>query len=446
MIRWSRLSTLTLAALALTGAGDGRDEPAAYRLRARVTAAAGASIQRLDLPAAVLAALQRADGRDVRLFDAHGARLAMARAEPVAGPNRAIPLPVLPIVGGAQSVAVTGMSLRLDDAGAAHLAQVDGAVRDAGGTTVLGSLLDARRLDGAARALVVEVALPAAQPVTLAVEASDDLKTWRPVAEQVAYHATTTPAPETVALAGLPLARTWLRVSWRGATRLVAPVVVRRATLTVVASGSAMPPPTITMPLARPRDAHAIDLALPFATPLTGMTLVPAGDAIVPVRIFGRDDAEQPWTPLGEGVAARVGGAARGGTIALDGATPQLLRIEADARTDGFVDAPMLTLRFAPAGIVFAAGAPPMTLAAGRADAADRFLPLASITGGAPPVAGGLPTARLEAIAPPALDLAPDRAGFPPGRLALWAVLLAATGLLGWMAWRLASAPAPREP
>ncbi len=436
MNRWPGRLSLAAAMLLLMAAGVG-DRPADYRVRARVTPVAGASVQRVELPGPVLAALQRTDGGDLRLFDATGRRVPLARIAAPPTRERTVALDPLPIVGAATAVAVTGLSLRLDDRGGAPVARVDGAVRDDGRADVVGALLDARSVDGTARSLAVEVALPAGQPVTLTVAASPDLKTWRPVAEQVAYHASTASAPERLALRGAPLAHDWLRITWRASTRLVAPVAIRAATLAVTHTGASTSP-VLTVVIPPPLDAHAIELALPFATRLAGVGIAPTTEAIVPFRLFGRADAEQPWLPLGEGTATRIGGVDRGRAIPLGGPTPRLLRIEADARSDGFVGGAALTLRFDPAGVAFASGGAPLTLAAGRAGGEDRSLPLASLLPGGEAAAGALSEARMDAIVAAPLDLLPASNGRPWRAIGLWAALLGATALLAGMAWRLA--------
>ncbi|WP_174280459.1 DUF3999 family protein, partial [Sphingomonas bacterium] len=82
MTRWHGIPLLASAATLLLAA-TGSDTPADYTVRARVTPVGRASMQRIELPGPVLAALQRADGGDLRLFDAKGRRVPIAR---VGGP------------------------------------------------------------------------------------------------------------------------------------------------------------------------------------------------------------------------------------------------------------------------------------------------------------------------------------------------------------------------
>ena len=421
---------LLAAAVTLAAASD---SPEDYAVLAPVVLAGDAPVQRLDLPAGVLASLQRADGGDLRLFDGDGRVLPMARAAPSRPDVRRESVAVLPILGSATALDVTGLSLTLDEDGRARVSGVDGQPRGAGEAVALGALIDTRRIMGTSEALELAVALPAGQPVTLTVDASPDLANWRPVASKVGYQATDALGRLSILLGDVPLQDTWLRVTWRASSPLLAPVAVRSATL-VSAAGRDGAERTIAATAPLTGDDHAVEAALPFATPLTGLAVVPAENAVLPVRVLGRADGEQPWRVVGGGTAARIGGGARREMIAIDGANVRQLRIEADPRTDGFARPPALNLRLAPAAIVFAVGPAPVTLAAGRAGGEDRFLPLAAVLRRGK-AAGDLPVARVTWTDQP-LALAPARAG-RRGWL-LWSVLLLAVAVLGWMAARLA--------
>ncbi len=427
--------SLLLLAATLGSAASNVDKPDDYMVTAPVVPASTAPVQRLDLPAGILAALQSADGTDVRLFDRNGRVLPMARGTPVSGPVLRRPISVLPILGSADTLDITGVSLTLDGEGRAQVVGVNGRPVDRGGAVTLGALLDARPLTGSGRALELSLQSPAGQPVTLDVDASADLKTWRPVAEQVAYQSGETALQLSLPLADLPLDRTWLRVSWSASSRLLSPVAVRGAAVLVSPGGGAAAP-TIGAIVALSADRHVIEAALPFATPLTGLAVEPAENAIVPIRILGRADSEQPWRLLGTGTAARVAGETRGGIMPISGAGVGQLRIQADARTDGFAEAPALTLRFAPATIVFATGPEPLTLAAGKMEGDDRFLPLPAVLN-TREESDTLPVASVIFNEQQPLQLTASPDGMNARRWLLWGVLLLATSFLGWIAWQL---------
>lgn len=442
MNRFAKLAGVVLTAWALAGAapaGSGED-PASYAIRIPVTPADGAPLQRLAIPAAALATARTADLSDLRIFDAAGKAMPMARTSPAPAPARRDVLPALPILGTADALNVTGVSLRLDDSGHARVSQVEGTVTGGPATSsVLGALLDARAIDGTAESLTLDADLPAAQPVTFTIEASTDLKDWRPLGERVIYRAAPvdgSPSAPPIALGDATLHGDYLRVTWRAASRLLSPVTVRRAVL-VTRAGSAATTSFVDAILPLQADPHAIEFVLPFATAVARIRIVPTGnDAVVPVRILGRLDREQPWTLLGEGTAARPNNpAVSQGVIVLNDAAYRQMRIEADRRLPGFTSPPTIGLGFGPREVVFlAAGRRPFVLAAGRATAVDAYLPLASMMTQA--ADGRLPTATTKAMNT-VVQLAPAGETGSSRQVLLWAVLLAATAVLGALAWLL---------
>ena len=434
MMRVIRSLWLGLTAAALVGAGAD-DDPAAYRVRIAVTPGAGSTVQRLTIPAAALIAAQTADLSDLRIFDARGRAMPIARLPAGAGSTRRDTLEAMPILGAADALTVERVSLRVDDQGRARVAQVDGKVAGAGGRSiVLGALFDARAIVGTARALALDVAVPAAQPVTFVVEASRDLSVWRPVGEKVVYRAA---AGSAGADATIPLSaaidRDYLKVTWRLGSRALAPVAVRQA---VLLSRPSDPGAGVVADATLPalRDAHDLTFVIPFRTPIATIRIVPRGDdVVVPVRILGRDDAEQPWTLLGTGIATRPAGGAATAAIAIGSGAYRTLRIEADARTAGFTTPPSIRFGFAAGDLLFlAAGPAPFTLAAGRAGGGSGYLVPAILMA----QGGGRPPAIATAAAAPArVTLAEVEEGrFGGARLVLWGVLLLATGLLAVLA------------
>jgi hypothetical protein len=426
---------LALAALALTGAApEGADTPDAYRARFAVTAAPGGGVQRIALPAAALAASQASALADVRVFDARGRQMPIARAPAIAPALRRNTVAAMPILGPSDGLRVTGMSLQLDEQGRARVAQLDGSVRDTPGETVLlGVLFDTRSISGGARRLTLDADIPASQPVTFTVEASRDLKDWRRIGEDVVFRASG--AARTAAaltLDGADLRRDYLRVTWKSSARLLTPVAIRSAAL------ETRPPDArtgvaIDARLSNSATGKTIEFRLQFATPLTAIRIVPTGaDLIVPVTISGRDTNELPWDRIGTGVARATDPA----PIALSGTPYRTIRIEADERTAGFSAPPTIQLVFAPKSIAFlAAGQAPYTLAAGRTGAATPYLALDSLVDDA---GRALPDAVV-AAPETRLDLMPvERSGLADGRSwLLWAILIGATGLLAGMAWLL---------
>ncbi|SFR96447.1 DUF3999 family protein [Sphingomonas jatrophae] len=437
MILIRRIAASLAAFAALVGAAPPfGDDPARYALRLPVELSPGGGVQRLDLPGAVLAAAKTTDLSDVRIFDADGRAMPTARAD-VAAALRRDTLRPMPILAPADTLRVTGMALRLDASGRPRLAALAGTPGEAGAPTVAAYLFDARAVAGDAVRLVLDADLPAGQAITFTVEASADLARWREVGQTVIYRAPgDTPAEAVLPLAGAAIERDYLRVSWQAGTRLLAPVAIRSASLLSRASGGVQ---ATVVDAALPALAAngSIDVAVPFATPIAWVDVRPtAGEALVPVRILARDDGEQPWRVLGAGVSGASA------PIMLNGAATTMLRIEATSAA--FRAAPALRIGFTPRALLFlAAGRPPYTLAVGQPNAADTYLPAATLAG------QGVAPREARLSAPPArLSLSPPASSGNGRKLLLWAVLLAATAALGamaWAVWRKQPAAPPQD-
>ena len=430
---------LALALLATTPAhAAGEDRPGDYAERVIVTPAPGATLQRVSMPARLLVASRRADLADVRIFNAYGRPVPIARAlTPLQQQRHRTTLPVLPILGAADALAVTGVSLRIDERNRASVVRVDGTPQGSG-SEVLGVLLDTRRIGDPAVGLDLDVTTPTGQPVTFTVESSPDLKDWQPVADKVIYRNGAQTGAATIALSSQVLQGRYLRVTWQAASRLLSPVTVRAAQV-VTTRGNADPLPRVVLTVPAPSDAHAIEFTLPFPATVAALEITLAGtDTLVPVRILGRDHAETPWSPIASGSLFRIGNRTNP-PFALQGTRFRQLRIEADARSPGFTAAPLIAARLEPVQLAFlATGTAPFTLAAGKADAAPAYLALDDLlqANGAN-ASAALPLATTAREADPTVQAIAPEHGTPWRRVVLWGVLLAATALLAGMVWLL---------
>ncbi|WP_422844544.1 DUF3999 domain-containing protein [Acidovorax sp. M2(2025)] len=474
-------AALFLAAGASQAAADA-GSPAAFAIRLPVALAADAPLQRVALPAEVLVRLQSPGYADLRLFNGAGQPVPMALAGVAAAraPETSVVLRAYPILGPAGtagSAPLEGLSLRIEERQGQRVVRVNtpGTANAQANQVVRGALLDARSLRQPAARMALDADLPAGQPVTFEVQASKDLKTWRPLAETVLYRAdaaTAAPAAagrlgtEQIDLHHAELQGHYLRVTWGDAA-----VNLRGATL--VTSQGAVARERVSARLAVPPLAHPRELvlALPFATPVAALTVTPAGsNVLIPVRVLGREHREQPWSPLASAVVYKMaigGQEQRSGPIELGGASVREIKIEADAKTPGFAAAPEVALQFEPVQLVFLASGPgPFTLAAGLPSppaAASAYLPLASlIPGYQPPQENSLPLAQADVARadlpgglPAGGALVPAAAasdGISTRSAVLWGVLLAGVGALALMAWlllrqtRRADAPVPAAP
>ena len=467
---WLAAAAMSLSAGAAQAAADA-NSPAAYAIRVPVTLAADAPLQRVLLPAEVLVRLQSPAYADVRLINGAGQPVPMALAGVAAAvasaPEESVNLPAYPILGGAStagSAELDGLSLRIDERQGRRVVQIDtgakaGTASQVGAQAVRGALLDARGLKLPVARMALDADLPAGQPVTFKVQTSTDLKHWELLAETVLYRAYASAAPtapgrlgnEQIDLQRADLKNHYLRVTWgdaavtlRGATLVTAPGMAARERI----SASVAAPP-----LSNPRE---LVLALPFSTPVAALKITPQGsNVLTPVRVLGRNDRNQPWSPLASAVIYRMamGGKEQSNApVELGGASVRELKIEADANTPGFSAAPEIALLFEPAQIVFlTSGQGPFTLAAGLTGAAavaGAFLPLPSLVPGYTPlqentlpvalanvaradITGGKPASGALVAAAPASD------GLSLRSWVLWGVLLAGVVALGLMAWVL---------
>ena len=480
LLRSAGLACVGLAFAGGLWAADA-NSPQSYAQRLPLATVPGAALQRVVLPAQVLAALQTADYRDIRIFNAQGQPVPMAlaaggSATVLAATEKQITLPAYPILGGAGASAGTlaqeGLSLRIEEQQGRRVVQINtsaGTPAAPSGQQVLGALFDTRTLGAPAVSLALDVDLPPAQPVSFQVATSRDLTHWSPLASTVLYRA---PAQNgaagaaqlgssTIHLTGADLKDQYLRVTWapaQGGVELGSNLALRGATVTTSRSAAAAARPTVQVNLPTQNKPHELGFSLPFATPVAAIGITPQGsNVLVPVRVLGRNGNQQPWTSLAEGVVYSLQTAGvdqRSAAITLpsyQGNSWRDIRVEADTKTPGFTAPPAVSVEFDPVQLVFvASGDAPFTLAAGlpatdAQAAASAYLPLQSLVPGYQPAQENtLPLARTEVAAAgaanvPASVQAPDLSNKTSTKtMVLWGVLLAGVLALGLMAWALA--------
>ena len=330
LLRSAGLACVGLAFAGGLWAADANN-PQSYAQRLPLATVPGAALQRVVLPAQVLAALQTADYRDIRIFNAQGQPVPMAlaaggSATVLAATEKQITLPAYPILGGAGASAGTlaqeGLSLRIEEQQGRRVVQINtsaGTPAAPSGQQVLGALFDTRTLGAPAVSLALDVDLPPAQPVSFQVATSRDLTHWSPLASTVLYRA---PAQNgaagaaqlgssTIHLTGADLKDQYLRVTWapaQGGVDLAANVALRGATVTTSRSAAAAARPTVQVNLPTQNKPHELGFSLPFATPVAAIGITPQGsNVLVPVRVLGRNSNQQPWTPLAQAVVAWLG-------------------------------------------------------------------------------------------------------------------------------------------
>ncbi len=471
---WAVLGTALCAVAAPSWAADSTS-PAAYALRLPVTLAADAPVQRLELPAKALLALQTAGYADVRVFNASGQAVPMAlgptpRAEAA---RQQTPLTAYPLLGRVDAAPGTldGMALRIEERsrnGVPERVVTVNAPAAASGVAsqhTLGALLDARMLQRPAVGLVLHADLPTGQPITFSVATSADLATWQPLASTVLFQADGDArlGASTLTWAPARLQGRYLRVTWTDAAGQRAGVTLRTATVITTGDGSEPVRPSATVATPVVTSPRTVSFSLPFAAPVAALQIRPEGNnVVIPLRVLGRPDASQPWQALASTVAYRLtaaGAVQTNAPVALPGTAVRDFELQVDEKTAGFAMPPHITALFNPVQLVFVASGPaPFTLAVGLPQAAPAWLAFSTLV---PSPSTGIADPALQAAALPLAAVAADDAGpaviaglpandRPPLRSAvLWAVLVAGVLALALMAWRLlkhSPSPAPGDP
>jgi hypothetical protein len=455
-----------LASMALLAWGAGAmaadaGHAESYAVRIPLTLAADAPLQRLVLPAQALAQLQTTGYQDVRVFNAQGQAVPIAFTQQAAATQNqrnVITLPANPIVGSVGALNTQGVSLRIHEQQGKRVVHIETDTAQAApqGKNIVGALLDARSVSAPAVAMVLDADFPTGQPISFEVQASKDLKNWRTLADTVLYRAAdkldATPSTAELGVQQMPLAFSdikdhYLRITWQDATGQAVPVVVRGAQISTLQSTALNTRSSAVMAMPALSNAHELSFVVPFAPPIAALDIkVQGSNVLIPVRVWGRNDRNQPWTPLASTVLYKLitnGKEQTSGPVELQGASYKEIKLQADQKTAGFAAVPQVSALFESAQIVFlASGNAPFTLALGLPNAASAYLPVASLM---PGYVNGqentLPLARAES-ANAGLVAAPTQAqsasNAPSTRsLVLWGVLLLGVILLAVMAWLL---------
>ncbi|MGE3692894.1 MAG: DUF3999 family protein [Novosphingobium sp.] len=422
---------LLLFAAACTGKEADRIPigPADFALSLPVEPKPGAQVQRVELPASALVTLRRTDSGDVRIYDARGKPLTIARLAGDATRLNTVHLDAIPYNRQEGTTAGSSVSVRVAQSGqAVTVDTADGGMRSQERSV----LFDTRRIQEQAVALTLDAVLPAQRPVTVSVMAGKDLKTWEPLAEQVLFRPGGGAAllgSGAIPLDGERLEGRYLLVSWNSPDN----AEVNGANLQTSPSP---PPPPISIPArgARLIDAHALQFDLPPAPGPAAIRLTMTGrDGVVPVSLLGRDARELPWTHLAMAVLRQ----GESGALLRPVGGMRQYKIEADARSAGFSEAPRLEFHYDPLTLLVAFnGEAPYKLAVGHAGAVPVFLNPSDLT----TQPGPYPVARVGAGRETAtIDL---QAGEPDGpfdkrNLILWGTLLLGVAILALAAYRL---------
>jgi Protein of unknown function (DUF3999) len=452
-MRWAALLAAAMCAAALAAEPA---QPGEFGWRATLdTGRSG--LLRIPVPAEALARLQSADAADLRIFDAQGQPVPFAFSAPAQPPEPPPPrtpaFAALPLYAAdAATPAGPGtLQMRIDQNGQQQSVWVDLGRPDsqapAGARRLEAALFDTRGQKEPLAALLVRARVPANTPVRFTVETSADLAHWTPVAVKgrvFRFDGADAPANDRLELAApLSLQDRYLRLDWSGQAGVAVDAVV--GLLVRGPTDATLPAVLLGEPVAD--GATALEWSLGFSTPLRRLQLATTQpDALVPVRVLGRDQPSQPWRLLAHTVVYRIGAGAdesRNPPVELARPSVRWLRVEAThgARLQGLpLSAQAL---FDPLELVFVAGASgPYQLAAGRKATPPAALPLAMLSATTRTPVAELPAARIARIDSAPAATAPWWGRWLPrgvdGKTAgLWLVLALGVLLLGGVAWSL---------
>jgi hypothetical protein len=416
--------------------------PQDFDVRLAIEAPADAGLVRIRLPADVYRAVRRPDLGDVRIFNAEGQAVPMARLPRRSeARERRVERPL---------VSVPGMVLGPSDSVVVDKVSASGSVRveiDAGSSTPAvalpsGYLLDVKDFDAAIDELTLIWPEPTPFEAAVTVRASDDLQNWHNVARR-------TPV---LALGGgdarivqdriaLPAVRArFLRVDWDGAPPAI---TLQRAALVSRSAAASIAREWVEVDGAR--SGATIEYVSPGLFPVEALRLVPPGDNdVISAVLASRATVSARWQWRGGTVGYRLrqgDGIEEGAPTSVALTRDPMWRATLAANAgDGLL--PRLHLGWIPEEVAFVArGAGPFTLVAGHASAPPTWLaPAQVVPGYGSASAATLETGRVLTGAQPVLPPPRTPAPWQPGsHWLLWAALLAGVGVLGMMArglWR----------
>ncbi|KGB93917.1 MULTISPECIES: DUF3999 domain-containing protein [Burkholderia] len=438
-----RAALLGLSLLASFAAADGAPNAGRAMQRFALDLDGSAAYYQLTVPQPVYAASRRDDLGDVRVFNGAGEPVpysldAPAAAAPAVPPSRT---PVhwfsLPPTRAEHGNAPPGVTVG-----------PDGALRAAVATPSLtrhgADLVDLSHADGSVDALLVHVGDDSYQG-RVSVEASDDLRTWRPLGSTQLLkvgRGNDMLVQERIALDGA--APRYLRLDWPDGAPSIASVDVET----------------------HPRDARGVDTAsvprqwrdavriragaapgeylfdTDGAYPVDRVRIdLPQPNTVARATLQSRADAQAPWRDVAAAVLFRLqgkGGEQRNPPLEFVANTDRAWRIVVDMLNGGLGGGqPAVALGWHPAVLTFVArGTPPFTLGVGDASLVSSAVSRDALLVGMVPE---VRPARVGAALPASAVVPAAAADADAGRrYVLWGALIVAAGVLGAIAWRLA--------
>lgn len=426
--------------------------PDSFAWHAKIDAPGTGPFYQAPLPLGVYTGVKRADLGDLRVFNAAGEVVphAWLQARPSTVSDRT-ESPLTVFVLRAAGNAPGGWSLdvtRNRDGTLVAMRQAEAGP----GTMTAGALFDISQLHQNAHALKLALAPNAAAFQHFSLDTSDDLQSWRPLADgQIVRLERDGQRIENNRIEWDGEAGKYLRVLWRE-PQSAAEIVSAAVSITHTATRSApMLWSGALLPATVQKDLY--EYQLPGRLPLEQLRIELAQpNTLAPVIVqryqpgYGQRREQGSWLTIASTIAYRLAapqGEERSLALQLNLPPESRLRLAIDSRGGGVgAVAPSIQVGFTPRVLVFLArGNGPFMLAWGAVAMPPSALALASLVPGYDADQALTAAAARIAFVPPA-----QTAGLPgPAALAssvkskglLWLALLAGVAILGGMAWLL---------
>lgn len=434
-----------LAAASFVSAAQTIDE---FAFAVPIEVTGGDAFYRLVIPQSVYEATSFADLRDLRIFNGGGEAVPYAfrsielrsqKPEPVA-------MPIFPL-RGPRNARAEDLDLSVGRSGDKVSVRLHTRGDKGGQKVLLGYLIDASALKAPLSGITVQWGAQGADRLTaVKLEASGDLKYWTTLANDVPLggvsHAGQRLERNTIEFRGRQ--EKYLRLTWLDADKAIELDSVRGMPTEQWEQPERMWKEVLATPDAGKPGDFLFDLAGRFPIDRLEFKL-PQENTVVPVQVFSRNDPKDKWRPLSATVAYRLKQEGREMTspaLALGGHPDRYWLLNVNMKGGGIGSGDLgVRAGWIPRELVFTArGSGPFRLAYGNARAEASSLYEEAMVPGLrsdkPPkivlAATGVQQ-KLAATAATGMSSAEKK------KFGLWAALLAAVAVLGWMAWRLSA-------
>lgn len=419
------------------------DSPSDYALQLPINVPQNASLLRLVLDADVYRAVRRPDLGDIRVFNAAGealpmARLVRERSERLFSAQVALtPLPVAVAEGGNGAA-----KLSINQRGGETRVEVDVGRGVSAAPAPTRFLADTESFGRAVHAISIPLAADSLFEGRLRVETSRNLADWRDLAASEPVLAVGKGEARIertrVELAGR--AERYLRLSWLGDAPVPAVSV-----LDLVHREQPGPVKRHWLDLVGTAAGEHVNYVAPGLFPVDQFRLLPVeGNDVVAARVFSRAGVSARWQLQAQSVGYRLQGEAsvrEGPPVTIPLTRDPLWRVSPE-RPETAGAASRLQLGWVPEEIAFVArGAGPYLLAVGHPDKTPAWLPPATVVPGYGSGAEeNLSDAHIAVSGTVVEPVARPTSVWQPGQhWWLWAALGLGVAVLGWMArgvWR----------